>query len=93
MTRNVVDVTEKADWERVATFIYILGIGNGKLDKITSCKQLVEHLDTAVNEENEINDGLYKLRALIGYQGPLKATDLVLKECQYKIIDAGETGV
>ena len=92
VTRNVVEVTEKADWERVEKFSYILGIGNGKLDKITPCNQLVDHLDAAVNEENEINDVLYKFRALIGYQGPLKATDLILKGCKYKILVAWETG-
>ena len=85
VTRNVVEVTEKADWEGVEKFSYILGIGNGKLDKITSCNQLEDHLDAAVNEENEINDVLYKFRALIGHQGPLKPTGLILKGSKYKI--------
>ena len=92
VTRNVVEVTEKADWERVGKFSYILGIGNGKLDKITSCNQLVDHLDAAVIEENKINDVLYKFRALIGHQGPLKATDLNLKKCKYNVLVAWETG-
>ena len=41
-----------------------------------------ENLEVAVNEEKEINDVLYKFRALIGHQGPLKATDLILKGVQ-----------
>ena len=90
VTRNVVEVTEKADWGRVEKLSYVPGIGNGKLDKITSCNQLVDHLDAAVNEENKINDVLYKFRALIGHQGPLKATEL--KGCKYKILVAWETG-
>ena len=32
-----------------------------------------ETLETAVNEESEISDDLYQLKALIGHQGPLKA--------------------
>ena len=63
VTRNVVEVTEKADWERVEKFSYILGIGNGKLEELISYNQLVDHLDAAVNEENKINDVLYKFRA------------------------------
>ena len=91
MTRNAVEVTEKEDWQRVENFSYILGIGNGKLDKITYCNQHVDHLHAAVNEENKINDVLYKFRALIGHQGPLKATDLILKGCKYKILVPWET--
>ena len=83
VTRNVVEVTEKADWERVENFSYILGIGNGKLDKITSCNQLVE---------NETNYVLYKFRALSGHQGPLKATDLILNGCKYTIYVEWEIG-
>ena len=52
----------------------------------------MDHLDDAVNEENEINYVLYKFRALIGHQGPLKATDLILKGCKYKIYVEWETG-
>ena len=52
----------------------------------------MEHLDAAVNEENELNDVLYKFRALIGHQGPLKETDLILKGCKYKILVAWEPG-
>ena len=92
VTRNVVELTEKADWERVENSSYSLGIGNKKLDKITSCNLLVDHLDAAVNDENKINDVLYKFRALIGHQRPLKATDLILKGCKNKILVAWETG-
>ena len=35
-----------------------------------SYNQLVDHLETADNEDNQISDDLYKFRALIGHQGP-----------------------
>ena len=59
----MVEVIEKADGERVQNLSYIRGIGNGKT-------QLVDHLEAAANEDNEISDDLYKFRALIGHQGP-----------------------
>ena len=38
--------------------------------------QVVDHPDATSKEDNEISDDLlHKFRALIGHQGPLKATD------------------
>ena len=34
VTRKVVEVTEKADWERVQNLSYILGFDNGKVEEI-----------------------------------------------------------
>ena len=75
VTRKVVEDIEKADGERVQKLSYILGIGNGKVEELISYNQLVDHLEAAANEDNEINDDLFKFRALIGHQGPLKPTD------------------
>ena len=36
----------------------------------SSHSQLVDHLEAAANEDNEISDDLYRLRALNGHQGP-----------------------
>ena len=58
VTRKVVEVIEKADGERVQNLSYILDIGNGKLEEIISYNQLVDHLETAANEDNEISDDL-----------------------------------
>ena len=53
--------------------------------------QLVDHLKAA-NENNEISDDLYKFRALIGHQGPLKTTDPNWKGCKYNVLVDWETG-
>ena len=45
------------------------------MEELISYNQLVDHLEAAANEDNEINDDLFKFRALIGHQGPLKPTD------------------
>ena len=92
VTRKVVEVTEKADGERVQNLSYILGIDNGKLEEIISYNQLVDHLEGAANEDNEISDDLFKFRALIGHQGPLKPTDPNWKGCKYIVLVDWETG-
>ena len=65
----------KADGERIQKLSYVLGIGNGKVEELKSYNQLVDHLEAAANEDNKISNDLYKFRALIGHQGPLKPTD------------------
>ena len=74
MTIKVVEAIEKADGERFQNISYILGTDNGKVEKVISYSQLVGHLEATANKKNKTNDDLYKLRALIGHQGPFKAT-------------------
>ena len=88
----MVEVIENADGERVQTLSYILGIINGKVEEIISYNVLMDHLEAAANEDNEISDDLYKFRALIGHQWPLKTTDPIWKGCKYNILVDWETG-
>ena len=53
--------------------------------------QLVDHLEAAVNEDNEINDDLYKFRVCIGHQGPLKATDPNWEGYKYNVLTGEKT--
>ena len=92
VTIKVIEVIEKADGERVQNLSYILGIDNGKAEEIIYFSHLVDHQEAAANEENEINDDLYKFRALNGHQGPLKATDPNWKGCKYNVLVEWETG-
>ena len=88
----MVEDIEKADGERVQKLSYILGIGNGKVEELISYNQLVDHLEAAANEDNEINDDLFKFRALIGHQGPLKPTDPNWEGCKFNVLVEWETG-
>ena len=92
VTRKVVEVIEEAEGERVQKLSYILGIGNGKVEEIISYNQLVDHLEAAANEDNEISDDLFKFRALIGHQGPLKPTDPNWKGSKFNVLVEWETG-
>ena len=51
-----------------------------------------ENLEAPANEERELNDDLYKLKVLIGHQGPLKAPSPNCKKCQYNVLVEWETG-
>ena len=92
VTRKVVEDIDQADGERVQILSFILGIGNGKLEEIISYNQLVDHLEGDANDDNEISDHLFKFRALIGHQGPLKPTDPNWKGCKYNVLVDWETG-
>ena len=92
VTRKVVEVNEKAEGERVQNLSYILGIRNDKMEEIISYNQLVDHQEAAANEDNEISDDLFKFRALIGHQGPLKPTDPNWKGSKFNVFVEWETG-
>ena len=76
VARKVVEDIEQADGDRDQNLSLILGIGNGKLEEIISYNLLADHLEAAANDDNKISDDLFKFRALMGHQGPLKATVL-----------------
>ena len=88
----MVEDINQADGERIRKLSFILGIGNGKLEEIISYNQLVDHLEAAANDDNEISDDLFKFRALIGHLGPLKTTDPNWKGCKYNVLVDWETG-
>ena len=62
------------------------------MEELISYNHLVDHLEAAANEDNEINDDLFKFRALIGHQGPLKPTDPNWKGCKFNVLVEWETG-
>ena len=62
------------------------------MEDIISYNQLVDHLKAAANEDNEIIDHLFKFRALIGRQGPLKPTDPNSKGSKFNVLVEWETG-
>ena len=52
----------------------------------------MDHVEAAANEDNEISDDLFKFRALIGHQGPLKPTDPNWKGSKFNVLVEWETG-
>ena len=66
----MVEVIEEAEGERVQKLSYNLGIGNGKVEEIISYNQLVDHLEAAANEDNEISDDLFSSEHFLAIRDP-----------------------
>ena len=92
VTMKVVENIDNGNGERVQQLTYILGIDNHKVEEMISYSQLMDHLEAPTNEDNEVSDDLYKFRALLGHQGPLKASDPNLKGWKYNVLFEWETG-
>ena len=57
-----------------------------------SYNQLLDHLETAQDNDLGMDQDLFKFRAIIGHQGPLKATDPDSKGIKYNCQVEWETG-
>ena len=73
--RKVVEIIDQENGHRVENINFILDIGNGKVEELISYNQLLEHLETAQDNDMHMDQELFKLRAIIGHQGPLAASD------------------
>ena len=60
--------------------------------ELISYNQLLEHLETAQDNDMGMDQDLFKFRATIGYQGPLAASDPDWKCSKYNIQVEWETG-
>ena len=64
----------------------------GILSHTTRITILLDHLKTAQDNDLGMDQELFMLRAIIGHQGPLKATDLDWKGSKYIVQVEWETG-
>ena len=80
VTRQVVDIIDQDNGQRVENVNFILDIGNGKVEQLISYNQLLEHLENAQDHDMGMDQELYRLRAIIGHQGPFLASDPDWKE-------------
>ena len=76
----------------VENIIFILDIGNGKVEELISYNQLLEHLENAQAHDMGMDQELYRFRAIIGHQGPLLASDPDWKGSKYNVQVEWETG-
>ena len=73
VTRQVVEIIDQDNGQRVENINFIQYIGNGKVEELISYNQLLEHLEKAQDNDMGMDQELYKFRAIIGHQGPLLA--------------------
>ena len=75
VTRQVVEIIDQDNGQRVENINFILDIGNGKVEESISYNQVLEHLENAQDHDMGMDQELYRFRAIIGHQGPLLASD------------------
>ena len=91
VTKKVVEDNEAADGNRIQDNNFILDIGEGKVDEFITYNQLLNHLEQAEEQNNSLDQDLYKFRARIGHEGPLIVTDPNWKGSKYAVQIEWET--
>ena len=91
VTRKVVEIIDQEYGHRIENINFILDIGNGKVEELISYNQLLDHLETAQDNDLGMDQQLFKFRAMIGHEGPLKATDPDWKGSKYNVQVEWET--
>ena len=92
VTRQVVEIIDQDNGQRIENIKFILDIGNGKVEELISYNQLLEHLENALDHDMGMDQELYRFRAIIGHQGPLLASDSDWKGSKYNVQVELETG-
>ena len=92
VTRQVVEIIDQDNGQRVENIKFIIDIGNGKVEELISYNQLLEHLENAQDHDMGMAQELYRFIAIIGHQGPLLASDPDWKGSKYNVQVEWETG-
>ena len=92
VTKKVVEEIEAADGNRIPNINFILDIGEGKVEELITYNQPLDHLEQAVEQDNSMDQVLYRFRAIICHEGPLKATDPNWKGSKWNVQIEWETG-
>ena len=92
VTRQVVEIIDQVNGQRIENINFILDIGNGKVEELISYNKLLEHLENAQDHDMGLDQELYRFRAIIGHQGPLLASNPDWKGSKYNVQVEWETG-
>ena len=92
VTKKVVGKIEAADGNRIPNINFTLYIGEGKVEELITYNQLLDHLEQADEQDNFMDQDLYRFRAIICHEGPLKATDPNWKGSKWNVQIEWETG-
>ena len=90
--KKVVEEIEAADGNRIPNINFILDIGEGVVEELINYNQLLDHLEQAEEQDNTMDQELYRFRAIIARKGPLKVTDPNWKGSKWNVQIEWETG-
>ena len=86
------EIIDQENDHTIENINFILDIGNGKVEELISYNELLDYLETAQHNDLGMDQELFKFRAIIGHQGPLKATDPDWRGSKYNVQVEWETG-
>ena len=92
VTRQVVEIIDQGNGQKVEKINFILNIGNGTVEELISYNQLLEPLENAKVHDLGMDQEFYRFRAIIGHQGSLLASDPDWKVRKHKFQVEWETG-
>ena len=67
VTRNVVEIIDQDNGQRIQNINFISDIGYDKVEELISYNQLLEHLENTQDHEMGMDQELYRFRAIIGH--------------------------
>ena len=91
-TKKVLEAIKAADGNRFPNINFNLDIGEGKVEELITYNQLLDHLEQADEQDNFMDQELYRFRAIIGHEGPLKVTDPNWKGSKWNVQIEWESG-
>ena len=92
VTRQVVEIIDQDNGQRVENINFIFDIGNDNVKELIAYNQLLEHLENAQVHDMGMDQELYRFRAIKGHQGHLFASAPDWKGSKYNVQDEWETG-
>ena len=92
VTKKVVEEIEATDGNRIPNINFNLDIGEGEVEELITYNQLLDHLEQAEEQDNSMDQELYKFRGIIGCKAPSKATDHNWKVSKWNVQIEWETG-
>ena len=92
VTKKVVQEIEAQDGNRIPNINFILDIGESKVEELITYSQLLDHLEQAEEQDNYMDQELFKFRAIFGHESHLIVTDPNWKGSKYNVQIEWETG-
>ena len=62
--KKVVEEKEAADGNRIPNINFLLDMGEGKVEELITYNQLLDHLEQADEQDNLMDQELYRFRAM-----------------------------
>ena len=92
VTRQVVEIIDMNNGQRIENINFIVDIGKITVEELISYNQLLEHIENAQDHDMGIDQELHRVRAIIGHQGRLLASDPDWKGSKYNVQVEWEAG-